>query len=59
LAVYLPALGGGYLWDDVLYVSDNPTLRSLGGLAGIWRIPPATRQYYPLTYTSFWVEYRL
>jgi tetratricopeptide (TPR) repeat protein len=56
--VYLPALGGGYLWDDHLYVTGNPALRSLSGLADIWRIPPTTRQYYPLTFTSFWLEYR-
>jgi Flp pilus assembly protein TadD len=59
VAVYLPALGGGYLWDDHLYVTGNPALRSLAGLADIWRIPPSTRQYYPLTFTSFWLEYRL
>lgn len=59
LVVYLPALGGGYLWDDDVYVTDNLALRSVAGLVDIWRIPPTTKQYYPLTFTSFWLEYRL
>ena len=59
LVIYVPALGGGYLWDDALYVRENPALRSLAGLSDIWRIPPTTRQYYPLTFTSFWAEYQL
>ena len=60
LAVYLPALTGGYLWDDQLFVRDNVALRSLAGLVDLWRIPSAVPpQYYPLTFTSFWIEYQL
>ncbi|MGH7289919.1 MAG: hypothetical protein ACREJT_01820 [Myxococcota bacterium] len=53
LAVHVPVFGAGYLWDDDLYVTGNAALRSLSGLWDIWRIPPATRQYCPVTYTSF------
>jgi protein O-mannosyl-transferase len=56
---YLPALSAGFVWDDDSHVTDNPTLRSLAGLRRIWTEPGATPQYYPLTHTSFWVEYRL
>jgi tetratricopeptide (TPR) repeat protein len=59
IGVYLPALNGGFIWDDDLYVTQNPLLRSLAGLAQIWVKPAATPQYYPLTYTSFWLEYHL
>ncbi len=34
-------------------------LRSLAGLRQIWFVLGATQQYYPLTHTSFWVEYHL
>src|SRR5262249_28398318 len=62
IAAYLPALAAGFIWDDDLIVADNPTLRSLGGLRDIWlgilhggHSYPLT-QYYPLTFTSFWLE---
>ncbi len=50
---------GGFIWDDDDYVQDNPTLRSLAGLGQIWFQPGATRQYYPLVHTTYWLEYRL
>jgi protein O-mannosyl-transferase len=55
---YNPAWHGQLLWDD-----DNCTtpleLRSLDGLRRIWFQPRATAQYYPLLYTSYWVQQRL
>ncbi|HXI84071.1 MAG TPA: tetratricopeptide repeat protein [Verrucomicrobiae bacterium] len=59
VVAYLPALRGGFIWDDDSYVTDNPTLRSLGGLEAIWFRPGVTYQYYPLVFTSFWAEYHL
>ena len=59
LIVYLPALGGGFGWDDDAYVTNNLTLRSVRGLSQIWGQLTATPQYYPLTYSSFWLEYHL
>jgi protein O-mannosyl-transferase len=59
LAAYLPALQGGFVWDDDDYVSENAALRTPAGLAAIWLQPGAVPQYYPLTFTSFWIEYRL
>ncbi len=56
---YTPLLGAGFIWDDDDYVTENPALRSLAGLGRIWLEPGATPQYYPLTFTSLWVEYRL
>ncbi len=49
----------GFIWDDNLRVSENPTLRSLAGLPRIWFELAANKQYYPLVFTSFWIEYRL
>jgi tetratricopeptide (TPR) repeat protein len=53
------ALGGDFLWDDDRNVTANATLRSLAGLIRIWTDPWANQQYYPLTHTSFWLEYQL
>ncbi len=58
LAAYLPALRAGFIWDDDRYVSANPLLASTDGLRRIW-IPGETVQYYPLVFTSFWVEHHL
>jgi len=57
--VYSPALRGGFLWDDDDYVVKNMALRTLAGLWTIWSHPGALSQYYPLTYTSFWINYHL
>ncbi len=56
---YLPAVHGGFIWDDDGHVSNNNTLRTLHGLWQIWFEPSANCQYYPLTFTAFWAEYQL
>jgi tetratricopeptide (TPR) repeat protein len=56
---YLPALQGGFIWDDDDYVTKNQTLRSIDGLRRIWLEPGAVPQYYPLTFSSLWTEYQL
>jgi tetratricopeptide (TPR) repeat protein len=60
LIAYYPAIRyGGYVWDDDVHLTNNPTLTSDTGLYEIlfkttWRV-----QYYPLTFISFWLQYRL
>ncbi len=57
---YIPALQGGYVWDDDDFVTGNVLLKS--GWNGLWRLwfdLGATDQYYPLTYSSFWLEYQI
>jgi len=49
----------GFIWDDDEYVILNGCLRTLDGLRAIWLEPGSTPQYYPLTHTSFWLEYQL
>ncbi|MCJ7778823.1 MAG: tetratricopeptide repeat protein, partial [Sedimentisphaerales bacterium] len=58
VAAYLPAVRAGFIWDDNDYVYDNWTLRSVEGLRQIWFKIKATPQYYPMVYTSYWLEYR-
>ena len=59
LAVYIPALSAGYVWDDDALLTANPNVRTLEGLGRTWGDPQANTDYYPLTHTSFWVEYHL
>jgi Flp pilus assembly protein TadD len=59
LIAYLPAMSGGYIWDDNAYVTQNPALKTVEGLRRIWVDPAVSPQYYPLVFTSFWVEYHL
>jgi protein O-mannosyl-transferase len=59
LLAYRAALPGGFIWDDDLYITKNMTLRSLDGLTRMWMEPGAVPQYYPLTHTTFWIEYHL
>jgi len=58
LAIYLPALNGGMLWDDDAHVT-RLGLRSLDGLWRIWTDFHATQQFYPLLHSAFWVEHIL
>jgi len=59
LSAYMPAIQGGFVWDDDVYVTNNATLRTVEGLRHIWLEPGATPQYYPLVFSTFWLEYRL
>ncbi|HUT23023.1 MAG TPA: hypothetical protein VM492_01635 [Sumerlaeia bacterium] len=62
LVAYQPALLGGFLWDDEFSVKGNDLLRSVQGLWRIWTEPsaiPHEEHYWPLTYTSLWVDTRI
>lgn len=59
LASYWPVVEAGFVWDDDAYVHENPNLRSLEGLRRIWLEPTTSPQYYPVVFTSFWIEYHL
>ncbi len=59
VAAYVPALRAGFVWNDDTYLTENRTLDTLEGLKLIWTEPKANEQYYPMVFTSFWVEKRL
>lgn len=59
LLAYAPALRGGFIWDDDDYVTNNPNLRTLDGLRDIWLEPRSSPQYYPMVFTSFWIEHQI
>jgi Flp pilus assembly protein TadD len=55
---YLPALRGGFVWDDEPLITANPLLRTPSGLAEIWS-GSRTADYFPVTNTVFWIEHHL
>jgi protein O-mannosyl-transferase len=58
-AAYWPALSAGFSWDDNDYVTENQAIQSPDGLTRIWTQPGATPQYYPMVFTTFWLEYQM
>jgi protein O-mannosyl-transferase len=56
---FLPTLRGPFFWDDTANIEFNRALRTSAGLKLIWTDPLASFQYYPLTYTLFWVQFQL
>ena len=53
---YLPVWRAGFIWDDDAYVTQNPLLTAPDSLRRIWFSLDSPSQYFPLTYTSFYVE---
>ena len=57
-AAYWPALQGKFVWDDNAWTTDILRfLRDSSGLGLIWIRPTTLQQYYPLTGTTFWIDY--
>jgi protein O-mannosyl-transferase len=60
LIVYLPALRAQFVWDDDSWTSKIiDLLRDVRGLGLMWCQPTALQQYYPLTGTTFWLDYQV
>jgi tetratricopeptide (TPR) repeat protein len=56
---YSPVFENGFIWDDDAYVTANPTLADRAGLVRIWLDPRSNSQYYPMVFTTFFLERRL
>ncbi|HVM61478.1 MAG TPA: tetratricopeptide repeat protein [Verrucomicrobiae bacterium] len=60
VTAYWPALSGRFNWDDDWWTTRiYGLLVGFSGLRSIWLDPTAMQQYYPLTGTSFCVDYHL
>ena len=58
---YYPAVLGGFVWDDRAFTEAAP-VREPSGLRQIWFSPSEIQgegHYWPLTYTTFWLDHRL
>lgn len=55
----LPSLSSEVLWDDPVFITEHPLLPDVAhGLRRIWT-GEYIHDYYPLTHTVLWLEYRL
>jgi tetratricopeptide (TPR) repeat protein len=58
VVAFAPALFAGYIWDDDFYLTANPVLRHPDGLRLTWTNVRANPQFYPLVFTTYWLELR-
>ncbi len=57
---YLPALRGSFVGDDDTWTTQmSGRLQNLSGLRTMWFHLTALQQYYPLSGTTFWLDYQL
>ncbi len=57
--IYWPALYGDWIWDDVMYFSQNPLLNDPARLWKAWFQPGSFIEYYPIEQTVQWAQWRL
>ncbi len=65
-ASYIPALRGGFVWDDSI-ITTLDSVRDWGGIWKIWFDPRGAfihgetgeGHYWPLLYSTFWLEHKL
>ncbi len=61
IGAYLPALAGGFVWDDVVIMREA-VIHAPGGIVDIWLASGKIEReghYWPILYTSFWIEHKL
>ena len=60
-AAFFPAMRGGFVWDDSVWMDPGP-VQSPSGLWHIWLRPSMLQNeahYWPIPYTVLWLEYQL
>lgn len=57
VVIYWPAICGGFIWDDDVYVTNNPLLTSPHGWQDIWFSAEDQSQFFPLVFTTLRLEH--
>ncbi|MGI9251168.1 MAG: tetratricopeptide repeat protein [Pseudohongiellaceae bacterium] len=58
---YWPSYFAGFVWDDKVFF-EAPPISEWGGLLDLWLRPASLEyegHYWPLVYTTFWLEHKL
>ena len=58
---YIPAIDGGFIWDDAVF-STARVVQQWSGIRNIWLSPADLAReshYWPVVYTTFWLEHKL
>jgi protein O-mannosyl-transferase len=58
VVAYLPALKGGFIWDDDTFLTQNKLIKAADGLYRFWLTREPT-DYWPMTSSTLWLEWRL
>jgi protein O-mannosyl-transferase len=58
IIVYQPVWYAGFIWDDDVFLTDNPVLKQADGLYRLW-FTASTPDYFPMTSSMLWLEWCL
>jgi Tfp pilus assembly protein PilF len=58
IVVYIPAIRGGFVFDDQKLIVENDLIKTRDGLYRFWFTTQAA-DYYPLTSSLWWLQWRL
>src|ERR1700761_3210498 len=54
--IFWPAMQGGWVWDDVFDIPQNPVTRNPAGIWKIWFEPGSQVDYYPIKASVQWLQ---
>jgi len=56
---YQPVWNAGFVWDDPEQLVNNEAVKRPDGLKLIWTMVGLSPQYYPLTFSAFWLQHKM
>jgi tetratricopeptide (TPR) repeat protein len=58
LIAYQPVWHAGFIWDDDMFLTDNPIIKRADGLYRLW-FTTSSPDYFPMTSSMLWLEWRM